>query len=93
MDKNEAQGMLEGELDLYRKKTYVELVELIGEIFAYEIEAPSGRPYQIEIQMRWDLKEGGEIRVLGSVDDGGWRAFFPLTHGFLMNPAGEIIGE
>jgi hypothetical protein len=27
------------------------------------------------------------------VDDGGWRAFFPLTACFLMNPDGQFIGE
>lgn len=93
MDKNEAQAVLGRELTSYRSKTYLELVELMGEIFAYEKEASSGRSYQIEIQVVWDLKEGGDIRVIGSVDDGGWRAFFPLTYGFLMNSDGRIVGE
>ena len=93
MDKNEAQDMLDRELNDYRNNTYLELVELMGEVFAYEKEARSGRRYQIEIQVVWDLKEGGDIRVIGCIDDGGWRAFFPLTNGFLMNPEGQFEGE
>ena len=93
MDNNEAHAMLEGELKSYRSKAYLELVELMGEVIAYEKEARSGRRYQIEIQVVWDLKEGGDIRVIGCIDDGGWRAFFPLTNGFLMNPEGQFVGE
>jgi hypothetical protein len=93
MDNDEAMIVLEGELEKYRKKTYWELVELMGEIYAYEKEAYSGRYYQVEIQLVWDLKQGGDLRVIGSIDDGGWRAFFPLTHGFLMNPDDQIVGE
>lgn len=32
----------------------------------------------------WDHREGGAIRVLGTVDDGGWRAFRPLTEDFIV---------
>jgi len=93
MDKTESLNILSAELETFRRKSFDQLIELIGAIFAYEVEAYSGRQYQIEIQVLWDHKEGGDIRVIGSVDDGGWRAFFPLTAGFLMNPDGQFIGE
>ncbi|MEN8188970.1 MAG: hypothetical protein ABFS19_03930 [Thermodesulfobacteriota bacterium] len=54
---------------------------------------PGGRKYQIEIQIFWDDKTGGDIRVMGSVDDGGLRAFIPLAADFIKSPADEFIGE
>jgi len=37
----------------------------------------------------WDDSVGGDIRVIGSLDDGGIRAFFPLTMSLLVKPAAE----
>jgi hypothetical protein len=31
--------------------------------------------------------------VLGSIDDGGWRAFAPLTRSFIKSPDGTFVGE
>jgi len=30
---------------------------------------------------------------LVSIDDGGWRAFFPTTESFIMAPNGSFVGE
>jgi hypothetical protein len=30
---------------------------------------------------------------VGSIDDGGWRAFLPLTDGLVVAPDGTIVGE
>jgi len=49
-----------------------------------EVRGASGTAYQIEIQFFWDDKPGGTIRVAGSIDDGGIRAFVPLTDSFLV---------
>jgi hypothetical protein len=53
----------------------------------------SGACYQIEIQASWDDKPNGNIRVVGSIDDGGLRAFFPLTEDFIKSPLNEFVGE
>ena len=55
--------------------------------------SPGGVTYQIEIEAFWDSEPGGDIRVLGSIDDGGWRAFAPLCDDFILTPAGQLIGE
>ena len=69
MDKEEAAELLVEELKKYRIKSYTDLTKLIGEIAAYEVHAPDGAEYQIEIEVRWDAKPDGDIRVLGGIDD------------------------
>jgi hypothetical protein len=59
---------------------------LIGEEFHFEKQGPSGVEYQIEILILWDSTPNGVIRVLGFIDDGGWRAFVPLTDSILKCP-------
>lgn len=53
----------------------------------------SGKEYQFEIIVYWDDKPNGDVRVIGNVDDGGWRAYFPLGTSFLKAPDGTFIGE
>ena len=45
--------------------------------------------YQIEIQITWDHKPGGDVRVLAAIDDGGWRAFMPLSADLILTPERE----
>jgi len=33
------------------------------------------------------------LRVMGSVDDGGWRALSPLTDSFILAPDGSFVDE
>jgi hypothetical protein len=59
----------------------------VGENEALEVTGPSGRKYQIEYDIVWDHKPpNGDIRIIGSVDDGGLRAFAPLTDSRLVSP-------
>ena len=50
---------------------------------------------EINERVGWTLYNlrRGHLRVLGSIDDGGIRAFFPLTDSFIMAPDGSFIGE
>jgi hypothetical protein len=59
----------------------------------FEIAGPSGTRYQLEIQAMWDRNPGGKLRILGCIDDGGWRAFVPVTDDFLIDPDGRFVGE
>lgn len=93
MDKTEALQLLEQTLTGYRDRTYAELQELIAEPEVREVVGPSGAKYQIEVQSFWDDGRGGNLRVLGAIDDGGWRAFSPLCSDFIMAPDGSFIGE
>ena len=46
MDKEHAPAVLTRELRAYRAKTYSELKELVGDLYAYEVPAATGPPYQ-----------------------------------------------
>lgn len=93
MDDREATHILAQELAKYRRETYTDLQRLLKEVDAYEIVGPSGADYQIEIQAIWDDEPNGNLRVLGAIDDGGLRAYVPLTDDFILSPLGEFIGE
>ena len=86
MNHQEARQLIREELSLHKEKNYADLVKLIDEEFHYEKQGPSGAQYQIEIRILWDSMPNGAIRVLGSIDDGGWRAFFPMTDSILKYP-------
>jgi len=95
MNKPEARSVLETELAKYRAKPYRELVALIGNPKTFEVTASSGTWYQIEIQALWDNPKNPNrvLRVAGAIDDGGIRAYVPLTDSFLLAPTGEFVGE
>ena len=94
MDKKEATQILSSELEAHRSKPYSELVELIGgEPIVSEPEGHDGVSYCIEILVFWDDKPDQDVRVNGSIDDGGWRAFFPLCDGFIKNSSNEFVDE
>jgi len=94
MDKTEAKLTLEQELSRYRELSYAELRALIGHIEAFERGAPSGTNYQIEIEVVFDdIRAKRDLRVLGAIDDGGWRSFAPLSDSFIMAPDGSFVGE
>lgn len=93
MEKIEAKQVLSRELEKYRGRSFDELVESIGDAIAYEAQGASGAMYQLEITVLWDSRPGGDVRVIASVDDGGWGAFVPLSGDFIMSPDGNFIGE
>jgi hypothetical protein len=93
MDKKEVQALLTEQLGAYRARSYADLVACIGEVGSVEIASSSGRPYQVEINVLWDDRPGGDVRVIGSIDDGGLRALVPLTDSFIKAPDGSFVGE
>jgi hypothetical protein len=81
MNKLEAQRILGEELARFAGQRHAELAPLVKakHIEVSEVQGASGAMYQIEIQFLWDDRPGGTIRAMGGIDDGGLRAFFPLT--------------
>jgi hypothetical protein len=90
MDKSEAHKIL-GE-QLARFGSYTELVPLVesGHIENFQVPGSSGAKYQVEIQFFWDDKRKRIVRVVGSIDDGGIRAFVPLTQTLMISPPGSV---
>ena len=80
MNKEEAKELILAELDAFRDKPNSKLIQMIDAApITEELTGPGGNRYQLEIQAFWDDRPDGNIRVMGSVDDGGLRACFPLT--------------
>jgi hypothetical protein len=50
------------------------------------IKGASGVDYQVVIQVRREGRRGGDIRIVGLIDDGRWRVFFPLSEDFIIGP-------
>lgn len=57
------------------------------------LETLSGDRYQLEVEAFWDDKPKRTLRVTVSIDDGGWRSFFPLSDDFIIAPDGTFVGE
>ena len=93
MNNDEAKEILHQHLVRYRERTYAELRDLIDESVTIEYSSPSGVTYQIQTQVFWDGEPEGSLRVMGAIDDGGWRALSPLCDDFIMAPDGSFIGE
>ena len=93
MDKSEAQRILSEQLARFNGRSHSELTQLVGaeHVEAYEVHAASGTAYQVEIQFFWDDQPGETIRVAGSIDDGSFRAFVPLTDSFLRESVGSAL--
>jgi hypothetical protein len=86
MNKTEAQKILGEQLARFDGRSHSELVPLVESqrVEAYEVRGVSGTMYQVEIQFFWDDQPGETIRVMGCIDDGGIRAFVPLTDSLLI---------
>jgi hypothetical protein len=93
VDKNEAREILAGVISELRTRSREDLRALLGSPYTQEIAGPSGTTYQIEVQAFWDDKSELNLRVLGSIDDGGFSAFKPLTDDFIVAPDGSFVGE
>lgn len=92
MDKIEARAVIAEEIRKLRERSYEELLELRSPV-TDQVVARSGKTYQVERQAFWDDKRRKTLRVLVSVDDGGWRSFFPLADDFIIAPDGSFVGE
>jgi len=93
MDEDTARAILIAAMREYRRRPYQALAAIVGQADLREVRAPDGTRYQLELQVLWDEKPGGPVRVLGAVDDGRLRAFWPLTTDFIRNPDGTLAGE
>ena len=93
MNHQEAKALLEDHLQDYRCRSYEDLVKLRDCPSVTELVGSSGTKYQVEVTVLWDDRPGGNLRVLGAIDDGGWRAFKPLCDDFILTPSGVFKGE
>ena len=93
MDKMEARRILSERLARYRPLSYKELVGRIGNVDRENIPRTGIEPWQLVFEFFWDNPPNGDIRVMGSIDDGGFRTFVPMTDSFIKAPSGEFVDE
>ena len=94
MNKQEAKAIASKSLESYRNRKYDELVKLIKEApIIFQVRGESDVLYNLEIQVFWDDKAQGNIRVTCAIDDGGWRAYFPMSDSFIKSPNNDFVGE
>jgi hypothetical protein len=93
MDNTEARALLRAQLAPWRSQPYVELCEQVGRSQRFEVVGESGTWYQGNVRVFWDDEPNGAIRVIATIDDGGWRAFVPLGDNFIRRPDGSFVGE
>ena len=93
MDETAARSILTAALQEYRGRPYRDLAGMVGQLDVREVRAPDGTALQIELQVMWGGTPGEAVLVLGAIDDGGLRAFCPLTLDFIRNPDGTFAGE
>jgi len=85
MDEHEVRALLEERLAEWRRRPCDEFASRVGgEPATAELKGPSGTAYQLEVQVHRDAAPGGNVRVLAAIDDGGLRAFVPLTDDLIM---------
>ncbi len=93
MNKKEASEILGEVVATLRRLSYEQLLQFRGEPDVREIVGDSGTWYQVEVMAFTDDPKSGNLRVSFGIDDGGWRAFFPLTGDFIIAPDGTFVGE
>ena len=92
MDKVEARDILEEFLDDLKARSREELLGLISNPVCIEKIGQSGTVYQIEYEAVWDFEPGQDLRIIASIDDGGFlSALKPLTADFLVSSQGKVI--
>jgi hypothetical protein len=93
MDTVAAQKVLDKWVAKLRTVPYRELAARVDTATTDEIPRDDERSWQVEVQVFWDDEPNGNVRVMVSIDDGGLRAFVPMTSDFIKAPSGEFIGE
>jgi hypothetical protein len=92
MNNEIALSLLHAALAEYRALTYEELAQRAAADDHRDVTGPDGRTYQVEVQVIREGRGPGPLHVVGTVDDGGWRAFLPLHVGFMVRLDGTRTG-
>ena len=94
MNRTEALLVLEAQLRKYREWSYDRLRLRVGlPKISSEVMGASGIRYYLDVIVHWDGEPDADVRVVACIDDGGWRAFVPLTRCFIKASDGSFVDE
>jgi hypothetical protein len=88
-----ARKLLKDELESLKTRPFSFFAQSVNRTTHKKIVGQDGAHYQIEIEVFWDNHRGGDIRVIGSVDDGHSRVAAPLTEDFVITRSGTFLGK
>jgi hypothetical protein len=91
MDRDEARDLLEAQIEEWRLRPYADLSREVGRWRRFETTGPSGEHNEGHIQVFWQGLAHGPVKVIGSIDDGGWRTFVPVIMDFTVTPDGNVL--
>ena len=80
-------------LTRFRAMSYEALTRLVGTSETSEVRSDSGTTYSVQVDVFWDDRPNGPVRVMAMIDDGGITAFMPKSDDFIMTPNGDLMGE
>jgi hypothetical protein len=87
-------ALMHQQLLTLRRCSYHDLILRMGHPETVPATGEDGKTYQLEVQVFWDSKKGGDIRVIVSGDDSTFPSvMFPLADSFTMAPDGSIVGD
>jgi hypothetical protein len=79
-------------LDAFRGRGYQALIQDLGNARLVTVTGEDGRSYEIEVQIRWESRPGGDVRVVGLIDDKQLgSAMFPVTEDFIVTSDGQVL--
>lgn len=94
MNKPEASEILATELAKSREWPYERLAAMVDSPKrTIEVVGTSGTRYYLDMLVCWDSEPDGNVRVIGTIDDGGLRAFVPLSDSYIKAPDGSFVDE
>jgi hypothetical protein len=96
MDNTEALQVLTEVMEDFRREPYRDLIKRIDDdpLVVVERQGAASAQYQLEVSFLWDGRPGGNVMVIGSIDDGGlWTSFSPVTRSFIKAADESFVGE
>ena len=84
MNTDDYKELLKPIMDEYKKFSYLFWKQHLNTVITFEGKSDSGEDYQVEIQPVAEKSVVESIRVLFSIDNGGWRAYSPITDSFSL---------
>ena len=88
-----AAGFLAEEVAKLRRMSYGELSKFLGAPEVNVRVGPTGTRFNLVVEAFWDDREGEDLRVMCTIDDGGLSWFIPKCSDFIMSPDGSFVGE
>jgi hypothetical protein len=72
-----------------RNESYDSLKRRMGTVTSVELASPDGNRYAAEIQILWDDKPDGDIRIIAAVDGPAVSAYFPVGESEIVRRPGS----